>query len=36
MKWTVVLVSETEQGQRVEQPLLSLVRISRSGWSIGV
>ena len=26
MKWTVVLVSETEQGQRVEQPLLSLVR----------
>ena len=26
MRWTVVLVAETEQGQRVEQPLLSLVR----------
>jgi hypothetical protein len=26
MRWTVVLVAETENGQRVEQPLLSLVR----------
>ena len=26
MKWTVVLVSESEKGQRVEQPLVSLVR----------
>jgi hypothetical protein len=26
MRWTVVLVSETEKRQRVEQPLLSLVR----------
>jgi hypothetical protein len=26
MRWTVVLVAETEKGQRVEQPLLSFVR----------
>jgi hypothetical protein len=26
MRWTVVLVAEMEKGQRVEQPLLSLVR----------
>jgi len=26
MRWTVVLVAEMEQGQRVEQPLLSFVR----------
>jgi hypothetical protein len=26
MRWTVVLVSETEQGLRIERPLLSFVR----------
>jgi hypothetical protein len=26
MRWTVVLVADTEEGQRVEQPLLSFVR----------
>jgi hypothetical protein len=26
MRWTIVLVAETEKGQRVEQPLLSNCR----------
>ena len=29
MRWTVVLVAETEAGQRIEQPLLSVVRDQR-------
>ena len=29
MRWTVVLVAETEAGQQIEEPVLSLVREPR-------